>query len=312
MGHRIPDELKSGHFSVSYAAQLGVSRRDLRGPAWRRVSRGVYVWAAREMDRDLALAVLLESLPPRSVLSGLTAARLHGLDVPAPPQPEVIIPLLGGVSGRAHANVRRVRLDPTDATTARGLPVTTPIRTCFDLAGRLPLVEGVVIVDMALYTSLVELDAFRGYISRHGGVAGVAGARRALEHAEPKAESPMETRLRLLLVKNGLPRPEAQVPLYDRTGAFVGRPDLYYRDARLAIEYDGENHRDRLVADNRRQNGLQAIGVTLLRYTAPDLFERPQAIAGEVRAELARHPPFAGKRRPNGASSAPFPGKRPA
>jgi very-short-patch-repair endonuclease len=263
------------------------------------------------MDEDLPLAVLLESLPPGSILSGLTAARLHGLDVPSPSEPEVIIPLLGGVSGRAHANLRRVRIDPTDVTTARGLPVTTPIRTCFDLAGRLPLVEGVVIVDMALFAGLVELGALRGYVFSHGGVAGVAGTRKALEHAEPKAESPMETRLRLLLVRNGLPRPKAQVPLYDRTGAFVGRPDLYYPEARLAIEYDGENHRDRLIADNRRQNGLQAIGVTLLRYTAPDLFDRPQAITGEVRAELARQAPFAGKRPRNGASAAPFPGKRP-
>lgn len=311
MGTRIPDELKSGHFSVSYAASLGVSRRELRGPAFRRISRGVYAWAFREIDEDVPLGVLLESLPPGSVLAGSSAARLLGLDVAAPPDPEVIIPLHAGVSGRAHATVRRVELHEEDVTTARGLPVTSPVRTCFDLAGRLPLVEGTVIADMALFTGLVQIDALRDYVSRHTGVAGVAGARKVLEHAEPKSESPMETRLRLLLVKNGLPRPQAQVPLYGRNGAFVGRPDLYYPQARLAIEYDGENHRDRLTADNRRQNGLQAIGVTLLRYTAPDLVERPQAIAGEVRSQLALHTPFAGKRPRKRASEGPFPGKRP-
>ena len=310
MSHRIPDELKSGHFSVAYAAQLGVSRRELRGPAFRRISRGIYAWAFREMDEDLPLGVLLESLPPGSVLAGRSAARLLGLDLAAPPHPEVIVPLEGGVSGRAHVTVRRVELHEEDVSTARGLPVTSAVRTCFDLAGRLPLVEGTVIVDMALFAGLFDKEAFGGYVFRHARVAGVAGARKVLEQAEPKSESPMETRLRLLLIKSGLPRPEAQVPLYDSKGTFVGRPDLYYPEARLAIEYDGENHRDRLTSDNRRQNGLQAMGVTLLRYTAPDLLERPQSIAGEVRAELVRTALFAGKRPQNSASKRPFPGKR--
>ncbi len=102
-------------------------------------------------------------------------------------------------------------------------------------------------------------------------------------YVDPKAESPMESRLRMLLVLAGLPRPEAQVSLYDEEGGFVARPDLYYREARLGLEYDGENHCDRMTADNRRQNRLHQIGVSLLRYTAPDLRERPAAIVAEVR-----------------------------
>ena len=121
---------------------------------------------------------------------------------------------------------------------------------------------------------------------RHTKVAGVVGARRVLEQAEPRSESPMETRLRMLLVANGLPRPAAQVSLYDTVGRFAGRPDLYYREACLGIEYDGGNHRDRLTDDNRRQNRLHEIGVSLLRYSAPDLIERPAAIVAEVRAAL--------------------------
>lgn len=55
---------------------------------------------------------------------------------------------------------------------------------------------------------------------------------------------------------------------------------------RLAIEYDGDNHRERLVTDNRRQNRLQRAGYTLLRYTAPDVYGRAGAILDDVRARL--------------------------
>src|SRR5258708_9199425 len=56
----------------------------------------------------------------------------------------------------------------------------------------------------------------------------------------------------------------------DDQGHLLGRPDLLYRDRRLAIEDDGGNHRDRLVDDNRRQNGFVSAGYRLLRFTAPD------------------------------------------
>src|SRR5437763_2529072 len=93
----------------------------------------------------------------------------------------------------------------------------------------------------------------------------------------------METRLRLLLVRAGLPRPQAQAELRDERGHLVARADLYYPSHRLAIEYGGGTHRERLVADNRRQNRLLAAGFRLLRFTAADLDARPDAI---VRAAL--------------------------
>src|SRR5438067_13649072 len=68
----------------------------------------------------------------------------------------------------------------------------------------------------------------------------------------------METRLRMLLVLAGLPRPAAQVSLQDARGRFLGRPDLYCPGARLGIEYDGATHRESLAADNRRQNACSA------------------------------------------------------
>lgn len=104
--------------------------------------------------------------------------------------------------------------------------------------------------------------------------------------AEP-AESPMETRLRWLLLKAGLPRPHVQTNLPDDQSQFVGRSDLYYPGARLVIEYDGGNHRDRLVEDNRRQNMLVSAGYTVLRFTASDIYNQPDAIVAQVSAAAA-------------------------
>jgi len=92
--------------------------------------------------------------------------------------------------------------------------------------------------------------------------------------------------MRVLLVLAGLPRPEVQVSIQDDEGRFLGRPDLLYRRQHLAIEYDGGNHRERLVDDNRRQYGLVGAGYRLLRFTAADVYGTPQMVAMQVRNGL--------------------------
>lgn len=93
----------------------------------------------------------------------------------------------------------------------------------------------------------------------------------------------METRLRWLLVSNGLPRPEVQADLHDDAGDFVGRADLLYRAARLVVEFDGGNHRERLVSDDRRQNLVTGAGFRVLRFTSADIYQQPDVVAAQVR-----------------------------
>lgn len=283
---KVPEELTHGAFTVAQALAAGLSRRQLEGASWKRLGRGWYVFAGLDIQPDQDLAVLVRSLPSGSVLAGITAFRVHGLSALPECRPEVIVPTAAGVETSAGLVVRKAQLPPEDVTQRRGLPVTTLLRTCFDLAWQLPLVEAVVAIDEALHRRYLSMNGLRRYVSRCAGMAGVRRARRVVELAEPAAESPMETRLRLLLVQAGLPRPAAQVTLRDDDRAFLGRPDLYYREAGLAIEYDGNGHRASLTADNRRQNRLQQAGVRLLRYTAPDIYQRPDAIVAEVRAIL--------------------------
>ena len=97
----------------------------------------------------------------------------------------------------------------------------------------------------------------------------------------------METRLRWLLIQAGLPRPEVQTSLSDAATGVGARADLYYPSKRLILEYDGSNHRERLVEDNRRQNLLINAGFRLLRFTAADIYGRPQVVVAQVRAALS-------------------------
>jgi very-short-patch-repair endonuclease len=266
---------------------VGVTRRQLRGSVYRRLGSGIYHWVGLKESPHLMLTGVAKRLPPGAAFSGCTAAWLHGLDLPPCDPIEVTIPEPAGGGRKAGASVRRAALAPDEIVLRRRLPTTTALRTLVDLGGRNPLMEGVVAADLFLHAELVSMAELSNYVANHARTKGVARLRRVVTLAEPEAESPMETRLRMLLLLAGLPRPEVQVSINDDHGCFLGRPDLLYRKQRLAIEYDGGNHRDRMVDDNRRQNGLIGAGFRLLRFTAADVYGAPDTVAMQVRHSLA-------------------------
>jgi hypothetical protein len=239
---------------------------------------------------EVLLSAIAQRLPEGGAFSGRTAAWLHGLDMEPCNPIEVTIPEPFGSNRLGAALVRRAALTSAETVMRRDFRTTTARRTVVDLAGRNPLTEGVVAADMFLRSRLVKITELRSYVADHAGARGVARLRRVADLAEPKAESPMETRLRMLLVLAGLPRPEVQVSLHDDEGHHLGRPDLLYRVQSLAIEYDGGNHRDRLLEDDRRQNALVGAGFRLLRFTYSDVYKTPDATVMQVRRELARRP----------------------
>lgn len=285
---RVPVELTTGPFTLDEAHRAGLTRRALQGPTWRRVGPGLYAWARVAGDPALTLAAVARRLPPGAAFADRTAGWLHGLDlVPCDPV-QVAVPESGRVSGLSGVSVRRAVLPAADLVERRGLPSTSALRTVADLGSRLELVEAVVAVDAALHRRLVSLAQLRAHLAARPGAKGVARLRRVVDLAEPAAESPMETRLRLLLVLAGLPRPRAQAAVHDEHGRFLGRPDLYYADERLGLEYDGGTHRDSLAGDDRRQNRLLTAGVMLLRFTAADVHKSPDAVVAQVEAALRR------------------------
>jgi hypothetical protein len=248
------------------------------------------MWVGLARSPATALAVVACRLPSGAAFAGLTAAWLHGLDVSPCAPIEVVVPRDSGVSAVAGALVRRAWLGPDDVVERRGLPTTPVLRTLADIGRQRPLVEAVVVADMVLRMKLVSVPDLNDYIAAHPGTAGIVQLRRVVELAEPDSESPMETRLRLLLVLAGLPRPRVQVTLRDDQRRFLGRPDLYYDAQRLGLEYDGGTHRISLTDDNRRQNRLVSAGFRLLRFTRPDVMGTPDAVVKQVRDALGLTP----------------------
>lgn len=224
---------------------------------------------------------------PDAVFSGSTAGWLHGLDLP-PVDPVQVTVANAHISNRAGVHLRRARLAPNEIVRLRGLPATSAFRTTVDMGGNTVLVDAVIALDMALHKRIVDLTALRTFCAANRGAKRIAKLRRAIAVAEPATESPMETRLRLLLVKAGLPRPQAQVSVHDLLGRFLGRPDLYYPAHKLGLEYDGGTHRDSLVEDNRRQNRLLNGGIRLLRFTAGDIFQTPDSVTAQVRLAISQ------------------------
>lgn len=100
---------------------------------------------------------------------------------------------------------------------------------------------------------------------------------------------PLQTRVRLLLAEHQVPPPAPQIEVHDEDGVFVGRVDLGWEEAKVAIEYQGDQHRtDRTQwrRDQTRLASLAAVGWLVLPCTADDL-RHPRAFIRRILSALA-------------------------
>ena len=112
-----------------------------------------------------------------------------------------------------------------------------------------------------------SLDELAVYIGEHRRWRGVRYADAALVHAEPLAQSPMETRQRMRLVLAGLPRPQAQVPITDN-GVPFAYIDNGYERWRVGVDYDGEPHSESWRPDLERPERISDRDWWHRRYTS--------------------------------------------
>ncbi|MDP9794635.1 hypothetical protein J2S43_003147 [Catenuloplanes nepalensis] len=270
-----------------------VTPAQLSGPAWQRLYQGVYVDAAvyRSDDHHMWCEAALLAAPPASAIGALSAAYLWGVDLLRSGSPvTVVVPANRRPREQPRLSVVRAELPPGQVEVLGGVRLTTPDRTAFDLGRGPDRVAAVVAVDAMLHRRLVTVEGVAALASRHPGWPGVSRMREVLAIAEPGSASPMETRLRLIIVDGGLPRPVAQHEVRTPEGRFIGRVDLAYPELRIVLEYEGDHHRDPATYRNdiARFNRFQAAGWTALRFTADDVFKRPQKIVADVRRAMVK------------------------
>jgi very-short-patch-repair endonuclease len=272
------------------AVQRGLlTRGQLYGPRYRRVLPDVYVPVGTKLDLTTrSRAAYLYVAPRGGVLAGYSAAELLGRGcalhrVPA----EVSVPR--DVRGRPDLLVRRGTVPGSEVVSAGGCLVTCPLRTAWDLARRKPLVDAVVAVDALARRRSPSDPGFDpsdllAYRAATPGARSCRGLDRVVALTDRRAESVLETRLRLNLVLGGLPAPEVQYRVHDDCGFVLARVDLAYPGARLAIEYDGDNHftAPRSRADRRRDLTLADLGWHTMRLTYDDVDGDPPATRHRV------------------------------
>jgi very-short-patch-repair endonuclease len=262
----------------------GVSRHEiterLRTGALLREYPGVYRVGHRAPSVEARYLAAVLACGDGALLSGRAAAHIWGLVKGAAP-PEVITRTERRVPG---VTTRRARSRTADATTHRGIPITTVPFTLIALAAQLDAAE--------LARACHEAGVRNGTTPRQ--VEAILASRpnapgtrqlRAVLHGDAKVTlSKLEQRFLELLQDQGLTLPQTNRPAGTR------RVDCRWPAHRLTVELDGYRyHRSRHAweQDRRREREAHARGDDFRRYTYGDVFESPDLMLAELEALLA-------------------------
>ncbi len=306
--------------------KLGISGRVLRGPAFVRVRRGVYVPAGADPQApDNRIAAVTAGLPGHAAVGGWAAARIlerevasDGLEVfdggrcwaEGPAQHSslgVVVPRLGAAASGGNAPVlicaaRESRLThrpdvrifrspvaDDDVMPLGDVRVTSALRTSFDLARLLPVGRAVVALDRLVHLGTLEPAGLAEYARERKGWRGASRVHRVLRLVDGRSESPQESVLRLLWIASGMPRPLANHVVRGSSGEFVARVDLIDPAAAVAGEYDGSWHSggDRRSRDAHRRESLLGLGVEPVHAASSDLASDARAAEWQGRLRAA-------------------------
>ena len=288
-----------GLFTAVDARRAGYEHGEIRhlcsSGAWTRVRRGVYavteeLATARSAGRGHAVdctAVLLDLGRPEAAVSHTSALRLLGLPARRALLPDTVRLTHPDLWRRGRGfSVNAAPLPPGDVTTRGSLRLTTPARTLVDCAREWDLVDAVVALDAALHGSLVLRSDLTATVLRQSHWLGIGSAARAVELADGRAESPLETRGRLGLRDAGFHAFESQVEVHGPAG-LVARVDGWLEDIGVALEfdglvkytdpYDGRTPAEVAWREKLREDAIRDLDIPVLRIVQADLprLERP-------------------------------------
>ncbi len=248
-------------------ASGALSRHELRKD-YRALMPNVYFGKRRDPSLwDRTVAAWLWSRR-EAVVAGLAAAATHGAKwIDDDASVELI-----WRNARAPEKVvtRDELLFEEEIQTLRGVQVTIPERTAFDLGRRDRIGKAVERLDSLARATDFKLAAVRELAAKHPHARGLRQLEAAMGLVDAGAESPRETSLRLLLIRAGFPRPQTQIPVRSDDGRHYFL-DMGWKELMLAVEYDGDHHRvDRtqFAYDIERAEELDHLGWLVVRVAA--------------------------------------------
>lgn len=251
-----------------------------------RLFRDVYIDPSVEITPALRAKAGWLWAKRHAIVAGFSAAALHGskwVDITRP------VELIHDNRHRQQGiQTRGDRLQEDEIEIVVDVPVTCPARTALDLGCWYPIESAVAAIDALARAKDVKPADVDVIAQRYSGRRGIARARQAVDLFDAGSQSPKESWLRLLLIQAGLPRPQTQIAIRDEFGDAIAYLDMGWEAAKVAVEYDGEQHRtDRrqYSRDVRRLEMLERRGWIVIRVLAGD---RPDEIVRRVRAALAR------------------------
>lgn len=295
----LPAPLHSRAFSTAEGRSAAVGEGRMRGGDLARPFTGVRM--PRQLS-DLGIITWCRGyeplLRPDQFFSHLTAARLWGCPLHGPQDEALHVSVLHPARAPRSAGVVGHQTRDAHVVTRQGFPCSDPASTWLALASVVDQNELVVAGDHLLldpyqldphdvrpYTTLEQLTT--AVEDFHG--RGARAAASVLPLLSSRAESRTETLLRLLLRRSGLPEPEVNPNVFDSAGRFIARADLLFRDWRVIVEYDGEQHRvddHQYEIDLHRLERLRSAGWTVVQVRKRGLFVTPADTIARVVREL--------------------------
>ncbi|WP_458317649.1 hypothetical protein [Mycolicibacterium brisbanense] len=215
---------------------------------------GAWLWSHRE-----------------GIVTGVAASALHGAEWV---DDDITIELLWDYIRSPHGIVvRHERIADDEITCIEGLPVATPARAAFDLGRFLPRRKAIERLDALMRACPFSDEDVHMLAKLYRGTRGVARLKAVLPLVDGGAASPPESRLRLLYIDAGLPRPSTQITIVDEWGRLVRTVDMGWEDYKVASEYDGGQHqtdRAQYVKDLRVLPKLAQLGWDVMRVIKED------------------------------------------
>jgi hypothetical protein len=232
----------------------------------------------------------------QGVITGRAASALHGAQWVDDDTPIELV----WANNRPPRGIitRRDRIADDEIVLVDGLPVATRQRTAFDLGRYLTRGRAVAHLDALACATGLSADEVLPLADRYKGSRGVRRFREAIQLMDAGGQSPKETWVRLLLIDAGFPRPQTQIPVYDKEygWAYI---DMGWEDLLIGVEYDGEQHRTdprRYSRDIAKHRMLQRRNWIIIRVINE---HRSHHIVGWVHDAWARR-----EREPRAANSA--------